>query len=377
MTSKRNIVIGATLVVLLAVLGTGQSLLTKVAAQGSSGVMAPKFEVDPNWPKPLPNGYQLGQTIGVAIDANDHVWIVHRANPDDVEAAKEKGTGLCCVAGDPIMEFDQAGNLLRHWGGKDGPGYQWPSSNHGIWIDYKQNVWIGGNGNGSDGMVLKFTQDGKFLNMFGIKKQGLGPDSLAQDRFYLVAKIHVYPKTNEAFISDGYGNKRVAVLDADTGKMKRFWGAYGNPPDDKLDLGAVHAGGAARQRVPRSRPLRRALQRWHRLRLRSYQRPPPDVHARRQVPERDPGAAGVQGRRIHMGRGLLERPRAEVSVCGRRPQSARPHLRSQVDDGADQLRNRWPLPRPVLLVAQHRGRFERQYLYDRNVSGPPRAEVHV
>ena len=145
MTSKRNIVIGATLVVLLAVLGTGQSLLTKVAAQGSSGVMAPKFEVDPNWPKPLPNGYQLGQTIGVAIDANDHVWIVHRANPDDVEAAKEKGTGLCCVAGDPIMEFDQAGNLLRHWGGKDGPGYQWPSSNHGIWIDYKQNVWIGGN----------------------------------------------------------------------------------------------------------------------------------------------------------------------------------------------------------------------------------------
>src|SRR5215467_1951730 len=93
MTSKRNIVIGATLVALLAVLFIGQSLLTKAAAQTASGVMAPKFEVDPNWPKPLPNGYQLGQTIGVAIDAQDHVWIVHRANPDEVEAAKEKGTG--------------------------------------------------------------------------------------------------------------------------------------------------------------------------------------------------------------------------------------------------------------------------------------------
>jgi DNA-binding beta-propeller fold protein YncE len=142
------------------------------------------------------------------------------------------------------MEFDQAGNLLRHWGGKDGPGYQWPASNHGIWIDHKGNVWIGGNGNGSDGMVLKFTKDGKFLNMFGVKKEGLGPDSLAQDRFYLVAKIHVLPKTNEAFLADGYGNKRVAVIDADTGKMKRFWGAYGNPPDDKLDLGAYTPGAA-------------------------------------------------------------------------------------------------------------------------------------
>src|SRR5215467_2850609 len=232
MTSKRNIVIGAMLVALLVVLGTGQSLLTKVAAQSASTVMAPKFEVDPNWPKPLPNQYQLGQTIGVAVDANDHVWIVHRANPDEVEAGADNGTAGCCHVADPIMEFDQAGNLLRHWGGKDGPGYQWPASNHGIWIDYKGNVWIGGNGNGSDGMVLKFTQDGKFLNMFGIKKQGLGPDSLATDRFYLVAKIHVYPKTNEAFIADGYGNKRVAVLDADTGKMKRYWGAYGNKPDD-------------------------------------------------------------------------------------------------------------------------------------------------
>jgi len=114
MTSKRNIVIGATLVALLAVLFTGQSLLTKASAQASSGVMAPKFEVDPSWPKPLPNGYQLGQTIGVAVDAQDHVWIVHRANPDDVEAAKEKGTGLCCTTGDPTAPDGVITANVRH-----------------------------------------------------------------------------------------------------------------------------------------------------------------------------------------------------------------------------------------------------------------------
>jgi DNA-binding beta-propeller fold protein YncE len=170
------------------------------------------------------------------------VWIVHRANPDAVEDAKTNGTGLCCSAGDPIMEFDQAGNLLRHWGGKDDPGgkYQWPASNHGIWIDHKGNVWIGGNG-GGDGHILKFTQDGKFILQAG--RKGVTQDSKALDHFYMVAKVHVYPKTNEVFVADGYGNKRVAVADADTGAIKRIWGAYGNPPDDALNLGAYTPGG--------------------------------------------------------------------------------------------------------------------------------------
>ena len=89
---------------------------------------------------------------------------------------------------------------------------------------------------GTDGHVLKFTQDGKFLMQVG--KKGVTADSLSQDRFYMVAKIYVYPQTNEVFIADGYGNRRAAVVDADTGKMKRFWGAYGNPPDDKLPIWA-------------------------------------------------------------------------------------------------------------------------------------------
>ena len=89
--------------------------------------------------------------------------------------------------------------------------------------------------------MLKFTQDGKFLMQVG--KKGRRPDSLARIASISSRRSCLPPKTNEAFLADGYGNKRVAVIDADTGKMKRFWGAYGNPPDDKLDLWARTPGG--------------------------------------------------------------------------------------------------------------------------------------
>jgi hypothetical protein len=231
---RRNLTIGAAFLVSLAALGVGRTwLAAAAAAQAKAQVMAPKFEVDPTFPKPLPNGWYQGQSIGLWVDAQDHVWIVHRPDVlDAVEGAADQKTGECCKTAPPILEFDQQGNLLRHWGGSDGPGYQWPSSNHGLNIDNKGNVWIGGNGAGTDGHILKFTQDGKFVMQVGIKRQGLGPDSLAQDRFYLVAKTFFYAPANEVFVADGYGNRRVAVIDADTGKMKRFWGAYGKPPDD-------------------------------------------------------------------------------------------------------------------------------------------------
>src|SRR5213594_767862 len=136
---RRNLYVGSTLAALLLVLGVGTTVLQyKADAQGKGGVMAPRFEVDPMWPKPLPNGWYLGQTIGVAVDAQDHVWIIHRSDSlDAVEAAADEGTGTCCKKAPPIMEFDQQGNLLRHWGGKDGDGYQWPASNHGLTIDHK------------------------------------------------------------------------------------------------------------------------------------------------------------------------------------------------------------------------------------------------
>jgi DNA-binding beta-propeller fold protein YncE len=236
---KRNLHIGATLVAVLAILGLAQAAAERKArAEAKDAVQAPIFQVDPLWPKPLPNHWVLGSTVGVSVDAQDHVFIVHRGALS-LNARTEIGTGTnpptaeaCCSPAPPILEFDPAGNLVGHWGGA-GEGYEWPGSNHGVTVDAKGNVWIGGNET-KDAHILKFTHDGKFIAQFG--QLGKGTGSKDPVNFGGVAKIFVDPKANEAYIADGYGNKRVAVIDADSGKSKRFWGAYGKPPDD-TDLG--------------------------------------------------------------------------------------------------------------------------------------------
>src|SRR5437870_12304545 len=148
-TMKRNLYVGVAFLGTLGGLWVGSEVLAK-RAQGAA-VMAPRFEVDPMWPKPLPNHWILGQTIGVSVDAQDHVWIIHRAGslePGEVHATTNPPTAQCCAPAPPILEFDAAGNLVGHWGGP-GQGYDWPDSNHGITVDYKGNVWIGGNGRGT------------------------------------------------------------------------------------------------------------------------------------------------------------------------------------------------------------------------------------
>ncbi|MEX2496849.1 MAG: hypothetical protein WD448_12210 [Woeseia sp.] len=201
------------------------------AAQAQA-VEAPVFEVDPFWPKPLPNHWILGATIGLAVDSRDHVFIVHRRDSfnerTEIGAATDPKTGECCIPAPNILEFDPAGNLVNHWGGP-GEGYDWPASNHGVTVDYKDNIWIGGNGS-EDSHILKFTRDGKFLKQFGEPRGGA--DSHSSDHFAGVAEIAFDADANEAYVADGYRNKRVAVLDADSGELKRYWGAYGNEPDD-------------------------------------------------------------------------------------------------------------------------------------------------
>ena len=233
-TTQRNLAVIFASGVVLAALGCAHSVLQGSADSNARMVEGPRFEVDPLWPKPMPNHWLLGMTIGVWVDEQDHVWIIHRgaATLNDNERALDLKTGECCTAAPPVLVFDAAGNLVRSWGGP-GQGYEWPQSNHGIHVDYKGHVWIGGNGD-KDSHLLKFTKDGKFLMQVG--KMGTLKGSNDPENFGRVAKIWVDPKTNEAYVADGYRNKRVAVLDADTGKMKRFWGAYGNKPDD-ADLG--------------------------------------------------------------------------------------------------------------------------------------------
>jgi len=234
MNRKRNLLVGTTFVVTLVGLGIGQGIFQRAAAQAKpSMIQIPRFEVDPMFPKPLPNNWYQGQTIGLSVDAQDHVWIVHRADSlSPGEEALDGKQALCCAKAPPVLEFDQQGNLLNHWGGSDGPGYQWPASNHGIEIDKKGFIWMGGNGGGQDGHVIKFTKEGKFVQQIGIKKEGLTADSNSMDRFYQVARIFTDPNSDELYFADGYGNKRVAVVDSNTGKILRFWGAYGNKPVD-------------------------------------------------------------------------------------------------------------------------------------------------
>lgn len=200
-------------------------------AQSQLAVQAPQFEVDPYWPKPLPNHWVLGSVIGLSVDAQDHVWILHR--PESVEdnlkaAAFDPPIGDCCVPAPPVLEFDQQGNLLNSWGGP-GPGYEWPQSNHGITVDHQNNVWIGANGN-DDSHILKFSSTGDFILQLG--KQGTHKGSNDLENFWRAAKIVIDADANEAYIADGYGNRRIIVLDASTGAYKRHWGAYGKTPDD-------------------------------------------------------------------------------------------------------------------------------------------------
>ena len=225
----------ATVLAVLIVLGIASSMLEKKAAVQASGLQAPRFEVDPLWPKPLPNHWLLGMTIGVSVDSQDHVWIVHRQDTLDAKEAYMRANppaSDCCQPAPPVLAFDQAGNLIAHWGGK-GPGYDWPNSNHGITVDYKGNVWIAGNGTG-DAQVLEFTQDGKLIKQIG--KPGASKGSNDTSNFKQAAKTFFDKDANEVYVADGYGNRRVVVMDADTGVFKRYWGAYGHKPDD-TDLG--------------------------------------------------------------------------------------------------------------------------------------------
>ena len=186
----------------------------------------PRFRVDPFWARDLPNDWILGQVSGVAVDAQDHVWIVHR--PRTLDARQRGEEGMCCVPAPPVIEFAPDGTVLRSWGGPD-ERFEWPDSEHGIYVDPDDHVWVGGNG-AADAQVLKFTADGEFLLQIG--RSGQSDGSNDTEDLGLPAGIVVDPETNEVYVADGYGNRRVIVFDAETGEYRRHWGAYGERPDD-------------------------------------------------------------------------------------------------------------------------------------------------
>jgi hypothetical protein len=203
------------------------ALLVSVAVLRPHGqASVPRFEVDPSFPS-LPSGKVLGDMSSVAVDARDHVWMIHR--PRTVEAGQRAN------AAPAVLEFDASGKFMAGWGGP-AAGYEWPEREHGIYVDPAGSVWISGNngygtppppGN-SDDMLLKFTSVGKFLLQIGHSGKSAGDAD--HDNVKQAADMFLFRPANELFVADGYGNHRVVVFDAGTGKFKRTWGANGGPP---------------------------------------------------------------------------------------------------------------------------------------------------
>src|SRR6266404_9796697 len=260
------------------------------SAQAQSRAL-PTFEVDRAWPK-VPPQWKLGDPSSIAIDAQDNVWVLHRPRTlKPADASK---------AAPPVIVFDTAGNYIKAWGGAAN-GYEWPEREHGIHIDYKGFVWLGGNScptNGlpglkpvADDQLLKFTQEGKFVMQIGKSNQSKG--NADTKNLHRPADVWVHQPTNELFVADGYGNHRVAVFDADTGAFKRMWGAFGNKPMDD-DHCQVVTPTSFSDPGPQGR---------NRLCGRSGIPACPDVHQRWQVRE----ATGEKQRAFCQGPGFVSR----------------------------------------------------------------------
>ena len=192
----------------------------------------PVYQVDPTWPRPLPNGWGIGPVSGISADIRDHVWIVHRT-----DTVKQAGG----TPAPPVIEFDPQGNVVQTWGGP-GSGYEWPEQLHGITVDERDRVWISGNGP-NDAHVLAFTRDGKFLLQIG--KSGRMAGSNDQANLGHATQVRFDAATGSVFVSDGENsqNHRVIVFDANTGAYRRHWGAYGDRPDDTAVAARVDPGG--------------------------------------------------------------------------------------------------------------------------------------
>jgi len=257
------------------------------------GATTPDFVADPTWPQILPNNWLLGQVAGLYVDRHDHIWVLNRprtmtndeagllgahagatnAQGQPVNAlgqARADGFGAdCCAPAPSVLEFDQSGKLLRSWGGPADPGFLggkckveegciWPNGEHGLYVDHQDNIWIGGNAGapprepgpwttntGGDGFILKFDMDGNFkLRIGGTSTAAASNDTAGGPNgtplLYQPADMVVDPRTNRLYVADGYGNRRVLVADADTGKYIGHFGAYGSNPVD--DAAAREAG---------------------------------------------------------------------------------------------------------------------------------------
>ena len=261
------------------------------AGQAKPAANAPTFKVDPNWPQEMPNHWIMGAVTGVFVDAKQHVWVAHLpetlTEEELYEEQKPLPMGTCCKAAPPVLEFDPQGKLVQGWGqGSMTDFSDWPREPHGIFVDHQDNVWVG---SFNRHRVMKFTRNGKLLLTLGQyeKTNGSADTTLLGGP----SGIWVDPKTNEAFISDGYRNRRIIVFEGATGKYLRHWGAYGKVPDDteKFDPKTMMSGALPKPVLDAARHHR--IARRQDLRRRSPRQSHPGVRPAGQVPRGESGRA--------------------------------------------------------------------------------------
>src|SRR5262245_48684169 len=214
-----------------AAFAVGAALTHRTAAAAAPPAGMPTFQVDPAWPK-IPNNWTLGIVSSIRVDERDHVWVLRR--PRSLKGDQKGPAGA-------VLEFDADGNLLQQWGGP-GDGYDWPENEHSFEVDSNGFVWITGNNPNfgrtqpnqkHDDMLLKFTRNGRFVLQIGGPNRSRGVKDTTS--VHEPADCAFYQKTNEIFVADGYGNRRLIVFDGNSGKFKRMWGAFGKPPVDETE----------------------------------------------------------------------------------------------------------------------------------------------
>ena len=275
--------------------------LAAASLSAQSSLRAPTFQVDPSWPS-IPNDWVLGEVSSISVDSRDHIWVLHR--PRSIPEAQR------AKAAPPVLEFDTSGKLLASWGGP-GEGFDWPEREHGIFVDAKNFVWISGNGGwpkpagpgSGDDMILKFTTAGKLVMQIGKRGQSTGNTDTMN--VHQPADVFVHAETNELYVADGYGNQRVAVFDANSGKFKRMWSAFGNTPPTEMagnpPTPPADQGRPRRSSAVRPRPCRESVARRRRLRRRSHEQPHSDLHHCGQVPSAGASRSEGHGRPVPAG----------------------------------------------------------------------------
>ena len=243
----RRSITPAAVIVSATFLAAGLATGLIVNGQQPAAATVPTYQVDASWPT-VPNNWVLGEVTSVAVDSRDHVWVLHV--PQSIPAAQRAS------AAPPVLEFDASGKLLSSWGAP-ADGSPWPGREHGIFVDENNFVWIGGRAGWpkpttagvSDDMILKYTTAGKFVMQIG--KSGASTGNLDTENVHQATDVFVDTRAKEVYAADGYGNKRVVVFDSETGKFKRMWGAFGNPPPATF---AANAAGPQAQTTPDGPP---------------------------------------------------------------------------------------------------------------------------